>query len=126
MALPSSKDDLATIYTTPEEGKVSYPDGHRVTVTGAVGYYVIHQFKVLHDNRTDRAKIKVKLRSNLAPSRETVYLQIWNGITNSWETLDSNHKSGANEDFSLYGDVSDTSYYDFNNEVTLRVYQHNP
>lgn len=53
---------------------------------------------------------------------------MWNGITNSWETLDSNSAKGASEDFSLYGEVTDTAYYDFRQtaaEVAIRVYQQN-
>jgi len=122
--LPSNKSDLSVVYTTIEENDVSKNDGVRVGLTGEEGNYLLHQFKKLHNNRRDRIKIKVNLQSSLAPSLSTVYLQIWNGQTNSWETLDSNNKADANVDFSLFGDVSDTSYYDFNNEVAIRVYQY--
>lgn len=63
------------------------------------------------------------MRSTLAFTTATVYLQIWNGTTNAWETLSSDNKLSANTDVNLYGDVSDTSYYDFHNEVAVRVYQ---
>lgn len=116
---------MAITYTTPEEGKVAVEDGHRVAVSGITSY-LVHQFKRRHTNRSDRIKIRINARTTLAPTTQTVYLQIWNGRTNSWETLDSNSKSGANEDFNLHGDVSDTSYYDFQNEVCVRIYQNNP
>jgi hypothetical protein len=102
---------------------VEFIDSVRVGVTGTSGQYLLHQYKKLHDNRTDRVKIEVNLRSTLAFTTSTVYLQIWNGITNSWETLCTNNKLSSNTDVSLYGDVSDTSYYDFHNEITIRVYQ---
>jgi hypothetical protein len=53
---------------------------------------------------------------------------MWNGLTNSWETMDSNNTRGANEDFSLYADVTETTYFDFREsfaEVAVRVYQLN-
>lgn len=77
----------------------------------------------MHDNRTDKISVKVNLRSTLAFTTATVYLQIWNGTTNAWETLSSDNKLSANTDVNLYGNVSDTSYYDFHNEVAVRVYQ---
>ena len=121
--MPSTKDDLTTVYTTPEEGDVKLIDSIRVGITGTSGQYLLHQYKKLHDNRTDRINVKVNLRSTLASTTATIYLQIWNGITNSWETLSSNNKLLASVDVNLYGDVSDTSYYDFHNEIAVRVYQ---
>ena len=127
-SLPSTKDDLSTIYTTPEEGDVYLDDGRFVDLSGDASAYLIHQFKKDNDNRHDRIKVKIKLKSTLAPSGSTVYLQLWNGITNSWETMDSEVEKDANEEFSLVADVTETSYFDFREtfaEVAARVYQLN-
>jgi hypothetical protein len=127
--LPSTKADLATVYTTQEEWDVYYDDAIRVALIGTASRYLIHQYKKLNDNRSDRIKVRVDLQSTIAPVDSNTYLQIWNGQTNTWETLDSISGSAddypASTDFSLYGDVTDTSYFDFNNEVAVRVYQLN-
>lgn len=127
-SLPSDKNDLAIIYTTPEEGDVYYSDTAYVALSGSTSNYLLHQYKKQNDNRHDRIKVRIDLKSSYAPTSSTVYLQIWNGITNSWETLDSNATYAADTEFSLYGDVTETSYYDFREsfaEVAFRVYQYN-
>ena len=127
-ALPSTKDDLATVYTTPEEGDVYLDDNRFVDLIGSGSKYLIHQFKKDNNNRHDRIKVKIKLKSTLAPTSSTIYLQMWNGITNAWETMDSEALKGANEEFSLVADVNETSYFDFREsfaEVAVRVYQLN-
>ena len=126
--LPSTKTDLSTRYTTIEEGEVYLNDGRRVALSGAASAYLMHLFKKANDNRKDRIKVRIDLQTSLAPTLSTVYLQMWNGRTNAWETMDSNALKSANEDFSLYADVTDTEYYDFREsagEVAVRVYQLN-
>lgn len=126
--LPSTKDDLSTRYTTIEEGEVYLKDGRMVAIAGAASAYLMHLFKKANDNRKDRIKVRIDLQTSLAPTSSTVYLQMWNGRTNAWETMDSNALKLVNEDFSLYADVTDTEYYDFREnagEVAVRVYQLN-
>lgn len=124
-SVPSDKNDLATVYTTPEEGDVFYSDQIYVPLTFGDTTFGMHQFKKLNDNRVDRVKVRIDLKSSLAPLSSPVYLQVWDGITNSWQTADSNNVNDANEDFTLNADVNDTSYYDFGNEFACRVYQEN-
>ncbi len=126
-ALPSTKDDLSPIYTTREERDVYSYDQVVVDLNGAVNKYLIHQFKVLNDNRKDFIKIKIDAKSTLAPSSRPIYLQVWNGTTNAWETLASNAVKEAHEDLSLYYfiDTAQEKYYDFDNEVAVRIYQQN-
>lgn len=105
-----------------------YNDGIYVCLTGPASRYMLHQFKKENDNRDDRIKVRIDLKTSLAPTSSPVYLQMWNGITLSWETMDSNNTKDANEDFSLYADVSETTYFDFRetfSEVAVRVYQLN-
>lgn len=127
VALPTSRDDLSPIYTTQEENDVYSYDDTRVCITGAANRFLLHQFKKRNDNRKDSIKIRVDLRSSLAPSSRPVYLQIWNGTTLSWETLDSNTTKRANTDLTLRGSITtdQSIYYDFGNEVAVRVYQEN-
>ena len=68
------------------------------------------------------------LSSTYAPIDSIVELQIWNGTTNSWETIDFEDSKEASIDFSLDSeitDVNDTDYYDFGNQVAFRVLQLN-
>lgn len=66
-----------------------------------------------------------KGKTNLAPSQSTVYLQIYNRNSDSWETLDSDDTTGSDTEFSLSGTQSSnlSDYYDASNWVACRVYQ---
>lgn len=125
--LPSDTTDLYTIYTTPEENDVYAFDGRRVDVVGDSGTYLLHLFKKTNDNREDQIKVRAVVRSSNAPAVTPVYLQIWNGTTLLWETIDSDLATGANIDFSLDAvvEVNNSNYYDFANQVAIRVYQPN-
>jgi hypothetical protein len=130
VALPGGKNDLATIYTTKEEQDVYKNDAIYVALSAAATKYLIHQFKKLNDNTKDHIRVRVDLKSSLAPTDSAVYLQVWNGKTNAWETQDSNNTEAADTDFSLYADITeatfrDGSWYDFNNEFAARVWQLN-
>lgn len=129
-SLPSTKDDLATVYTTLEENEVFVRNNQYVTISGNDTQYLLHQFKKANSNRDDKIKVRIDLKSSLAPSTSTIYLQAWNGITNSWETVDSNSLLDADTDFSLMATLNalDGNYYDFREssaEVCFRVYQLN-
>lgn len=130
VSLPSAKDDLAIGYTTQEEADVYSDNGVYVALTSAATNYLIHQFKKLNTNRHDWIKVRIDLKSSLAPSTQPVYLQVWNGTTNSFETVDSNTEDDANTDFSLYGNITeqtfrDSNWYDIFEEFCCRVYQLN-
>lgn len=125
VALPSDKTDLATVYTTQEEADLTLNDNIDVDLTGAASRYLIHQYKILNTNRVDRVTIRVEALSEVSTTDSTAYLQAWNGQTGAWETIDSDNETEASTKFSLSGELNDTSYYDFNNEVAIRVYQRN-
>lgn len=122
VSLPANKNDLDTVYSTIEEGNVYYRDGRFVSIT-ATESVVMHLFKKLNNNRRDKVNVEIDLKTTIAPTTSTVYLQVWNGLTNTWETIDSNSTKSANEVFSLAGSINDTAYYDFDNEVAVRVWQ---
>lgn len=125
--LPTNTNDLSTIYTTLEENKVFANDNVYVDLTGVTGAYLMHLFKKTNDNREDNFDIRAVVKSSYAPSTKPVYLQIWNGTTLSWETIASNNSADANEKFSLdaFVTTNDSNYYDFGNQVAVRVYQQN-
>jgi len=120
--LPTTSADLETLYTDQEEIDVSTDNGTYVNVEGS--NYLIHQHAKVNSNKS-ALSIKWNGQSTLAPSSSTVYLQIYNFNTNSWETLSSNNSASANTDFSLTGSKTTnlTYYYDSDNYCYVRVYQ---
>ena len=120
--LPTTTADLDTLYTDQEEIDVSTDNGTYVNVEGS--NYLIHQHAKVNSNKS-ALSIKWNGQSTLAPSSSTVYLQIYNFNTNSWETLSSNNSASANTDFSLTGSKTTnlTYYYDSDNYCYVRVYQ---
>ena len=120
--LPTTSADLDTLYTDQEEIDVSTDNGTYVNVEGS--NYLIHQHAKVNSNKS-ALSIKWNGQSTLAPSSSTVYLQIYNFNTNSWETLSSNNSASANTDFSLTGSKTTnlTYYYDSDNYCYVRVYQ---
>jgi len=90
----------------------------------ATGEYSAFLFK---DKNTSQQQINVTWngQTDRAPSDSTVYLQIYNRDTTSWETIDSDDATGADTDFDLEGEVSADlgDYFDANFEIACRVYQ---
>ena len=98
-----------------------------VGLAGTAGNYLIHQFKKRNENRVDDINIRAVVKSSYAPTSSIVYLQIWNGTTLSWETIDSENTKGANVKLSLDAQIltNDSNYYDFEEQIAIRVYQQN-
>lgn len=111
-------------YESGDYTNVETDDGNRVQAVG-VSTYILHQFRKKNDNNTDSISVSWNGQSDRAPSSATVYLQVYNHNTDSWETLDSESAAGANTDFTLEAEItSDLSYYyDADNWATFRVYQ---
>ncbi len=86
--------------------------------------YTVFLFKNKHTEK-NKISIQCRLRSNWAPLYSTVYLQIFNRITTSWETIDSNNIKNADENFILSGTVTSNlnSYFDNNYWISCRIYQ---
>jgi hypothetical protein len=54
----------------------------------------------------------------------TIYLQIFNRDTPTWETVDSDNSSAADTDFILTANIPDlTNYKDANGVIVCRIYQ---
>jgi hypothetical protein len=125
--LPTNANDLATIYTSGEEGDVATDNNVYVDLTAADNG--VHQFRKQNDNgnNTDDITVTVRVKTDLAPSTETVYLQIYNYNSSTWETLDSDNTTAVDTEFVLTGTQSDnvSNYYTTGNYVAVRVYQVN-
>lgn len=124
VSLPTVAADLGTYYSTSELSDVLADDNIRVGVSGTSGY-LLHQFKYQGANNTSPLVVSWNGQSDVDATESTIYLQIYNYNTSSWETLDSNDTSAADTDFTLYGikNTSVTNYYDGSNIATFRVYQ---
>lgn len=124
--LPTDDADLSTGFTDAEDTDVASDDGTRVAISGS-STYLIQQFRHKNPsgNSTDGFTISWNGQASTAPSTNTVYLQVYNQNTASWETLDSDSATAADTDFDLSGTVSTSAsdYYDGSGYVACRVYQ---
>lgn len=122
VTLPSTDSDLATPYSEQEEEDVSTRDDTRVGQTGTL-QYMIHQFKKFVGSQT-YALIEAEVQSTLDPRYSTVYLQIYNRNSSTWESIASNSTSDSDVDFELSATISDlTNYKDSSNVVSCRIWQ---
>ena len=117
--LPGTDDDLAILYSTADKDDVSVEDTNRVGITG-LGI-LIHQFK----DQLASGPVTGKWigQTTQTPSTATVYLQIFNQSTLTWETVDTNDSASVDTDFTLQGGVADSTDYISDGQVSFRVYQ---
>lgn len=121
-ALPTDDADLETAYSVGDVTNVATKDDVRVDQSGT-SQYMIHEFKDYTGENT-RCTLEWEGMTTLAPSASTVYLQIYNRNTTSWETVDSDNTSLADVDFILTATIADlTNYKDGNTLIACRVYQ---
>lgn len=125
--LPSGVATLENEFTSGEYTQVETDDADRVDQIATKGEYSIFLFK---DTRSQQENIRVKWngQTNVAPTSQTVYLQIYNWDSGLWETLDSDSTSSADTDFDLIGRVTSDveNYFTTGLVVNCRVYQRAP
>ena len=120
--LPTNDADLETMYTEQDLIDVATNDGVRVGQT-ATSEYAVHQFKD-STSGSNQCTIQWDGQTNCPPSLSTVYLQIYNQISGTWETVDSNNSAPADTDFTLSASMSDlTNYMTVGELISCRVYQ---
>jgi len=87
--------------------------------------FAIYLFKDQNTNSTDKFIPTWIGMADYPPSLATVYLQIFNRSTLTWETLDFNNTAGSREEFTLsaWVDTNLGDYYSGSNLVSCRVYQ---
>lgn len=121
VTLPATDSPLSTDYSDSDYVYVNASDSDRVGQEST--QYAVHLFKDYIGNEPN-FRIRCELRSTLAPSSSTVYLQIYNRNSSTWETLTSNNTSPADADFTLQYDIASvTNYVDTNKLISCRVYQ---
>jgi len=84
---------------------------------------MVHQFKD-YVGASNACTLEGELQTTLAPSSSTVYLQIYNLNTTTWDTVDNDNTSSVNTDFTLTANVADlTNYKNVSNVISCRIYQ---
>lgn len=122
ITLPTDDTDLETTYNGSDITDVETKNDVRVAQT-ATQQFMLHQFKD-YTGANNSVTLECELQTTLEPSSSTVYLQIYNRNTNTWNTVDSDNTSAVNTDFILTGYVADlTNYKDDNTIISCRVYQ---
>lgn len=124
-SLPTDDANLANTYTSQEETDVGTSDDTRVDQDAETTGYIIHQYKNQHSNNSDSFSITWEGQTTIPPTSATVYLQVYNQNSTTWETLDSDNSTGEDTDFTLAGSItsSQSNYYATGNVVSVRVYQ---
>lgn len=123
-SLPSDDTVLANAFSSGNYTTVSSDDGNYVTQS-SVGQYSVFLLKNKSTTQMPFIVLTWNGQSDQAPSTSTVYLQVYNRNSASWETLTSNNSANADTDFTLTATISSnlSYYYDANNWVAARVYQ---
>jgi hypothetical protein len=119
--LPTTNLDLETIYTDSEETIVSTRNFQYVGQT-AVLEYMIHQVKEFASGQS-YCNVEWEGKSSLAPRSSPVYLQVYNCVTDEWETIDTESSAREDINFELSAKVRSLTNYVENHEITVRVYQ---
>lgn len=116
---------METIFTAYEVSDVNSEDDIYVLQSASNGQYAVFLFKNQNVNSTDDIYVFWKGRSAVAPSARTVFLQIYNRNSTTWETLDSDSITAANTKFTLSGSITanHADYYDAGHWVACRVQQ---
>ena|SRR3990167_4036197 len=122
-SLPATAADLQA-YTLAEYEAVDSDNNVYAALNSGIAY-AVHLFKKQNDNETDEIAATIRVKSDLAPSVATVFLQVYNFTTTTWETVDSDNATAANTEFDLTASITvdRADYYDADNIVAFRVYQ---
>jgi len=122
VALPANDDDLETAYSGQDVTDVSVSNNVRV-VQEATEEFMIHEYKNFVGSQGS-CQLHWEGQVTLEPSTSTVYLQIYNRDTTTWDTVDSDNTSPVDTDFVLIADVADLTNYKNSSEViSCRIYQ---
>ena len=121
-ALPTNDNDLETAYSAQDYIDVATKDNVRVGQTATLEN-MIHQFKNFVGD-APRCMLEWEGQTTQSTALSTVYLQIYNFNTTTWDTVDSDNSSAIDTDFTLMADILDlTNYKDASNVISCRVYQ---
>ena len=121
--MPGNDVDLTIPYSSQDYTDVSSINSVWVSQTAVGLDYAIHLFKDFASTAAS-CMINTTLQTDIEPTSSTVYLQIFNYNTSSWETIDSNNTSPTNTNFSLNASIPNLTNYKNGDSVTsCRVWQ---
>jgi hypothetical protein len=125
--LPSDDTNLTTPFTRQDYIDVKTENDVYVSQTAIENNYSIFLFKNQDvDEISNKSTITWKGKTNKSCISSTVYLQVYNRDSTSWETLDSDNTTEANIKFTLNGEIIGlNNYKDINGWIAYRVYQNN-
>lgn len=123
--LPNVTTNLATAYTSQNYTDVLTDNNVYVDLSSTSTGYFLNMFKHAHTNSVDPVTVNVKVKTTLAPSTSTIYLQLWNKTLSQWDTYDTDNTTAVNTELTLTAaeNVNQTDYYMTGNFVAARVYQ---
>lgn len=125
--LPANDNDLQTAFTAQDITDVATDNNVYVlqTALSTGEEFALFLFKDTHPDSLGTIILQCIAKSDIAPTQSTVFLQIFNRNSVTWETLDSDNVTAANVEFTLNGEQSANlaDYYDASNIIAARVYQ---
>lgn len=122
--LGTDDTNLATEFIPVEYDYLDTVDNRSAEITATNKYGV---FLLKTKSLTGQPALSIKWvgKTNIPGSSSTIYLQIYNRTSITWETLASNTTVAANTQFTMTSSIVDnlSNYYDSNNIVACRIYQ---
>ena len=122
--MPLDETDLETLFSSSDYLKVRTVDSIFVDQT-ATAEYSVFLFKNQAPDAINPPNMTCVAKSSLAPTISTVYLQVYNLTTSSWETLTSNSVANADTPFTMTASLTSglDDHRDVGNWYYFRVYQ---
>jgi len=113
-------------FTNPDDYDYVEVDDDTYMSQSATDEFSIFIWKDKNSNNTDTIKVSYTGKSSIATSIQSVYLQIYNQNSSTWEQLDYDNSTAADTEFTLVGIIVANvgNYYDESYWITCRVYQH--
>jgi hypothetical protein len=123
IALPANDNNLTTNYSVQDYLDVDTVNNVWVSQDASGGSYTIHEFKNF-TGELSACTLECVSQTTLLPSSSTVYLQIYNVNTTTWDTVDSDNSSPVDTNFTLTAYIADlTNYKDGSGIITCRTWQ---
>ncbi len=123
-SLGATDADLATDFFPVEYDYLESIDNRTAEVT-ATNKYGVFLLKTRSSVGQPPISIKWVGKTNIPGSTSTIYLQIYNRNSTTWETLTSNATVAANTQFTMTASIGTnlSNYYDGDNIIACRIYQ---
>lgn len=122
-SLPLDDTDLTTPYSAQDYIDVSTKNNIWVSETETDGKYAVHQYKNFTSPH-NVCTLNWQGQTDLGAYLSSVYLQIYNRNTASWQTVKINDSALENTDFDMTADIpSLINYKDGNSMIASRIYQ---